>query len=115
MPSLDAYSTIIGAVIGAATSIAVPLITRIFDERKERREWIAKVAAQNWEYYHDAAKRLGGNVQPLEVFVIHAAKLLEIIDSTKDVKEISAKMRELRAITTEVSKYSLGAEKKNES
>ena len=105
--AIDPTSTAFGAAIGAGTTIAVSLINRWFDERRERRDWVSKIAVQNWDAYKEAARKYGGDVEPVEVFVVHAAKLFEIIDGDYTPHEIRTKMRELRAVVAEVAKHSL--------
>ena len=97
-----------GAITGSVTVLSL-LISRYFDERRERRELIVRIATENYGRYADAAKRLGGNLEPIESFIIHATEIMKIVDDgVSSESEIRDRLRKAygiqRAVSEEIDK-----------
>lgn len=101
-------SALIGAAIGAIAGVAGTIITTIIvkrsDERQQIRDLAVRTALENWKLLSaEAAKQAehGFHVtmQPLDVFIIHASKLLAVC-AEKDLTPERAEslMREVYAV-----------------
>ncbi len=70
--------TAIGGVVTGVPAVITFWLGKRSDEKRQLQQLVMQVALENWKYGCDAARRLGGAVLPLDSYVIHALKLLEI-------------------------------------
>jgi Na+/phosphate symporter len=84
---IDAITAVVwaAAVTGfftAITAIAVTWITKASDERRHLREICLRTAVENWKGIAQAAKDYGeGEIQPLDVSILHMLKFSELLDA----------------------------------
>ncbi len=100
---------VIGAAVGSGVTgifsfIAITLQRRA-EERRQIRELAVRVALENWKIYKDAAERLGGAMQPLDVYLIHAMHLVAGLDGRlKTAEQIREHLRASLAASAEATK-----------
>ena len=112
MTALDATTgTIIGAAVGGGIASIISAfshwLARRSEERRALRQLVMQAAIENWKYTADLAKHIAQssndkrnlNIYPLDGFIIHMLKLVEILDTGKitpdRVREI---IREVHAV-----------------
>ena len=83
--SIDAATaTVLGAAVGAAVAGVFTVfnlwLARRSDERRQIRELAVRAAIENWKYYDEAAKQLGQESPPLDIYILHASRLVSAID-----------------------------------
>ena len=94
-------SALIGALIGAAGSVAVVFIQARKENQRHRREIATTIALENRNSHIDMVKQDGGAIFPIELYLAHSVAVLDAIDSGEITPEkldaISRKQAELRA------------------
>lgn len=87
---IPAIYTVLGAIIGAAGTIIITVINKKSEEKKQLRELAFKAGIENWKGGCEFAKRQGGTVYPLDMFILHmklfSEKLLEKKIKKEDLK-----------------------------
>lgn len=77
--------TLGGAVVGALSGISITWISKIYDENRSRRELILKAATDNWKVSSELVEKIssklgkGATFYPLDDFIVHHAKLADIL------------------------------------
>jgi hypothetical protein len=74
---------LLGAVIGAVISQVGNLTTRVFDDRKARRELMYKTAFDYWKTAFEAAQVVNNRNVPFEALFLYAIELMEISERKK--------------------------------
>lgn len=102
----------IGALSSGGTAVAVLLITKRSEERRHLRELAMKAAVDNWLQFAEVTKQRGGNLLPLDVFVIHMLKLCEVISAGDlSAANLPGKLREVQNLvkiaTAEAERFSV--------
>lgn len=110
MTQLDApTAAVLGAIVGGGVAGLIAAIsqwlTRRSEERRALRQLVMQAAIENWKHTAEAAKHIaasqrgGVTVYPLDGFIIHMLKLVEVLDAHRitpeDVRRI---MREVQAV-----------------
>ncbi len=70
----------IAAIVGGGFTVLNLWLTRRSDERRQIRELAVRAAIENWKHYDEVSKRHGGIAQPLDVYILHATRLVSAID-----------------------------------
>jgi hypothetical protein len=108
------FAALIGGIAGSAvTSIfgfVAILLQRRAEERRQIRELAVKVALENWKIYKEASERLGGDMQPIDVYLMHAVHMVSALDGRlKTPEQIREHLRQSlaasRAATTEIDAH----------
>ena len=87
---MDIYNllyVLIGGIVGGGGAVLSSWLKGRSDERKQRRELIFRYACENFRQACEMARSQGGQVMPMDQFLIHMAVLSErVIDKeiTKD-------------------------------
>jgi len=111
MPLDPTISALLGAVIGAMAGVAGTIVTTIIIQRGETarhtRKLLIDTAIQNWIQLEKTADAIGKNTgvrpssAPLDLYIIHAAKLLEVCDLSRISPEsVTQLIKELSAVTS---------------
>ncbi|MDP2939513.1 MAG: hypothetical protein Q8O13_05505 [Candidatus Omnitrophota bacterium] len=78
---IPAIYTVLGAIVGAGGTIIITVINKKSEEKKQLRELAFKAGIENWKEGCEFAKRQGGTVYPLDMFILNmklfSEKLLE--------------------------------------
>jgi hypothetical protein len=107
--------TLSGAIVGFLGSIAITWIRSKTEERKHQRELIFQAGIENYRQAFELTLRQGGELSPIEDFLINMAKFFELfkgnkIDSTsierhlKEMDELNKKISEFRDKQSKVKK-----------
>jgi hypothetical protein len=109
---ITALSAIIGVFVGAISALGITWITKIYDDKKHRREVIIRTALENWktqtELVRSIAQDSRGNatLYPLDDFIIHhiimADALLAEKISSDWVEKSYRKSKEIRKALNEL-------------
>lgn len=86
--------TLGGALIGFLSSIFTMWISKYYENKKAYRNLLIETGLKNWEGAKEFALTKGGNLYPLDSFIIHQSKLLKLIDDDKLTKENLKKLLE---------------------
>jgi hypothetical protein len=109
---ITALSAIIGAFVGAISALGITWITKIYDDKKHRREVIIRTALENWKTQSELTKSMaqhsGASVKiyPIDDFIIHhiimADALLAEEISSDWVEKSFRKSKEIRKALNEL-------------
>jgi hypothetical protein len=106
-----ATATVIGAFVGAGVAGIIGLVGQWFarrsEERRQLRQLVIQAAVENWKL----AAGKGGELYPLDSFILHMLKLVEVLELRHLTPEtVRQKLREVhsvsRAATDEIEKFS---------
>ena len=98
------YLVFLGGVItGVIGPGIITLINKHYDEKKHLRETVTKNAIENWKGGFEALKTLPKGkkmtIYPLDTFLIHHAKLSEIMSKKKfDIEELKKILEENKGL-----------------
>ena len=110
--SIPIIGTLLGAVIGALGTIIVTRINRRTEERKHIRELAFNAGIENWKGAMECWKKQGGNLQPLDHFIISAKLLSEkILEQDIVPEKITSDLKKLHEINMRL--YDFYRDKKN--
>jgi hypothetical protein len=101
-------ATVIGAIVGAGVGGLVTLIgqwlVRRSEERRQLRQLVMQAAVENWRYASEAAEKAGAHRYPLDSYILHMLKLVELLDTRRLTPElVREKLREVHAVTRAAS------------
>jgi hypothetical protein len=102
------WAAIIGGVCGSFITGGLAYLTNAVNKRSEERKHLATLttnaAIEHWKRLHEG--RQGEDIMPLDVYLIHMAKLTqEILNSKITKKNVAAKLRDIDEIVSEMQKY----------
>lgn len=118
---IPAIYTVLGAIIGAAGTIIITVINKKSEEKKQLRELAFKAGIENWKEGCEFAKRQGGTVYPLDMFILNmklfSEKLLEKKIKKENLKstlhEINSVNKQYKELLEEEQKTKIKEEKNN--
>ncbi len=85
--------TLGGALLGFFSSIITIWITKSYENKKQYREALLTAAIKHWEGIKEVGMRQGDILfYPLDVFLIHHAKIAKLISEEKLDKEAIKKI-----------------------
>ena len=73
---ISACSALLGALIGSIGSVVISFLKNLSDERREFNKLTLETAIENWKQAHYAAENNGGDVLPMEQFILHISYIL---------------------------------------
>ena len=87
-----------GAIIGAIPGIVTTFITRRSDERKQIKELVVKAAIESWKTHAAAPGKK--DMLPLEIYIVHSAKMCELAFSDKKMspETMRSSIQEIHAL-----------------
>ena len=80
MAALPVIGTILGTVIGIAGTVVLNGQTRRSDERKQLQVLAFNSGIENWKQVVELAKREGGEIMPLDFFILNMVSLAHTIN-----------------------------------
>jgi hypothetical protein len=91
--------------IAAGTSGIFALVTillqRSAEEKRQIRELAVRVALENWKVAFETVKVEGGNIAPLDTYLLHAMRLVSVLDgSIKTPEQVSSGLADVLAVTS---------------
>lgn len=100
--------TLIGALVGAGSTLVVTWIRSRVEERKHLRQLVFQAGTENWKQGLQLAMRQGGRLAPLEDFLVNMAGFAQFVTEGKfdkgsvesilqQMDELNKTMREFRA------------------
>jgi hypothetical protein len=118
---IPAIYTVLGAIIGAAGTIIITVINKKTEEKKQLRELAFKAGIENWKEGCEFAKRQGGTVYPLDMFILNmklfSEKLFEKKIKKENLKstlhEINSVNKQYKELLEEEQKTKIKEEKNN--
>lgn len=96
---------VVSASIAAGTSGIFALVTillqRSAEEKRQIRELAVRVALENWKATFETVKIEGGNIAPLDTYLLHAMRLVSVLDgSIRAPEQISSALADVLAVTS---------------
>ena len=114
-PYIAALAGLVGALIGAAASIATIVIQARVQARRDRTKEALVLALEDWKAKLELAKDRGGLALPMAVYVHYHMKLLELAEkgdlTGESMKALSAEQSELIKAIKEAQASLLNASK----
>src|SRR5437870_2919651 len=96
---------IVGAFIGAGSSIVTTLIAKRFEERRHYRELVIQTAIEHWKQFV-ALTPPGETIEPLEDFILHMMKVYDLILSKKlSQTQTQERLNEITAQSLELYEF----------
>src|SRR5437667_11638425 len=97
-------ATVIGALVGAGVGGLVTLfgqwLARRSEERRQLRQLVMQSAIENWRYVSEAAAQAGARRYPLDAYILHMLKLMELLEIRHLTPElVREKLREVHSVT----------------
>lgn len=103
--SASILSAAVATVVGGGITALNLWLARRSDERRQIRELAVRAAIENWKHYADLAMKRGGQIEPLDVYLVHAAHLVSQLDgSLRTPGQIGAHLRQTFAATKAAQK-----------
>jgi hypothetical protein len=99
---LPLLSGLIGAIVGAASSLIAAWIQAAKADRRDRMNAIIDLAWREYEYGYNTLKASGrgGVVPPISVYLLHNLKLIDLLESGKvDQEKLQNLYEEVKKIT----------------
>jgi len=95
----------IGAVAGGSITVLNMWLARRSEERRQIRELAVRAAIENWKHFNELAQRHGGEINPLDLYLVHAMHLVTALDGRlSSEKKVSEHLRKTFAITKAAQK-----------
>lgn len=76
-----------GASIGALSTIITTWITKYYENKNAYRSLLIETGMKNWEAARESSLKVGGDLYPLDCYLIHQAKIVALILEGKTSKE----------------------------
>ncbi len=119
--TLAVIGTLGGVIVGALSSFCITWLTKKFEDRRHRREVVIHAALENWKTNAEFGKHIasksgkGVTLYPLDDFIIHQAKLADVLlkkkTTSKELRKALEEDTELRKILVEHRKKQKAEEK----
>lgn len=95
-------SALVGALVGTAGTVATVLIQARRDDRRHRREMVFKLATEQQAAHIELARASGGGqIQPVDIYLMHALSLLELLEEGNLTKEsLEKQSRDLEDVSS---------------
>lgn len=103
-PELAVAGTLGGVLITAIASVVTTFINKRSEERKHLATLTTNAAIEHWNRLHEGRK--GEDILPLDIYLVHMAKLAqEVLNGEISKENIAVKLRDIDEIVTEMQKY----------
>ena len=101
-------SAMTGVIVGGIIPGVISYVTLKSQERKQHRELIFSAAVENFKQACEMARTTGGQVMPLDDFLIHMAKLSEIVINKKfDDSSVEKYLQQLNDLMKRIENWRL--------
>lgn len=103
---LAVFSTLAAVLLTSLFSTLTVLLTKVFEDRRARRELLIKAAVENWKERNEITRASGGAVLPLDDFILRMVKLDELCIARRvTTRNVARKLRELSAFSDQIAAF----------
>ena len=99
-------SATVGGIIGTAGTLIGSWITARSEQRKLRLQLVFNAGIENFKQACDMGRQKGGDVMPMDAFLLHMFKLSEFLEQkTIDENNVRAMLKNLKRLTDTVVSF----------